>query len=111
MAKDIITGPLRKRSGGVLLAVRLVPNASKSAIDGVARDADGGAVLKVRVTAIPEKGKANAALIKLLAKRTKIAKTRFDIAIGAKDRTKMVFIEGETEELIDDLTKWLEGVS
>lgn len=111
MAKDILSGLLSERSGGVLLAVRLVPNASKSAIDGVIRDAEGHAVLKVRVTAIAEKGKANAALIKLLAKRTGIAKTRFTISSGASDRRKKLLIEGETETLMGQLTKWLEELS
>ncbi len=106
-----MTSPLKAADGGVRLAVRLAPKASKSAIDGVAPDAHGGAVVKVRVTAAPEKGKANDALIKLLAKETGIAKTRIQIAAGATDRRKSLFIKGETRELMQNLTKWLEKMS
>ncbi|CUX32523.1 hypothetical protein AGR6A_Cc190068 [Agrobacterium sp. NCPPB 925] len=39
-------------------------------IDGVEQDADGNAHLKARVSAVPEDGKANKALIVLLAKKS-----------------------------------------
>ncbi len=100
MAKDIITSPLRKRSGGVLLAVRLVPNASKSAIDGVARDADGGAVLKVRVTAIPEKGKANDAVVALLAETLGVRRQDISISSGGTSPRKSFIINNLSDSEI-----------
>ena len=60
--------PFSAVDGGVTLAVRLAPKASENRIGPVALDDAGGAVLKVAVTEIPEGGKANKALIKLLAK-------------------------------------------
>ncbi len=86
-------------AGGVRLAVRLTPKASRNRIDGIAAEADGTPVLKVAVTAVPENGKANQALIALLAKSWKLAKSSFTITGGATDRRKTLFIEGDAEEL------------
>ncbi len=91
--------PLSPDRHGTRLAVRLTPKASADRIVGVAAEADGGAVLKVTVTAVPEDGKANAALIALLSKRWKIAKSRMDIIAGATDRRKTLLIDGAPDEL------------
>ena len=91
--------PLTVAEGGVRLAVRLTPKASRNKIDGVVADADGGAVLKVMVTTVPEDGKANAALIALLSKSWKIAKSHVTIIQGATDRRKTLFIEGDADDL------------
>lgn len=85
--------------GGVRLALRLTPKASRDQIGEIAPEADGGAVLKVSVTTVPEDGKANAALIALLSKKWKVAKSRIELISGATDRRKVLFIEGEPEEL------------
>lgn len=95
---------------GVTLAVRLTPKASHNAIDGVAEGAR-GKVLGVRVTAVPEQGKANAALMKLLAKATGIPKSNFKMISGTAARHKTILIEGESANLMARLTKWLEGVT
>ncbi|HVI50766.1 MAG TPA: DUF167 family protein [Candidatus Sulfotelmatobacter sp.] len=91
--------PITRVEGGVRLALRLTPKASRDQIGEIALGADGGAVLKVSVTTVPEDGKANAALIALLSKRWKVAKSRIDIIAGATDRRKTLFIEGEPDEL------------
>jgi len=78
---------------GIAVRIRLTPNASANRIDGVA-DGPDGPVLKARVTAVPEKGKANAALIKLLAKSLGIAKGRISLTGGARDRRKKLLIAG-----------------
>jgi uncharacterized protein len=79
--------------------VRLTPKASRNRIEGVVADADGGGALKVSVTAPPEDGKANAALIALLAKSWKLAKRDFTITAGATDRRKLLFIEADPEQI------------
>lgn len=84
---------------GLRVAIRLTPKSSRARIDGVERDADGRAWLKVRVGAAPEKGKANAALLKLLAKAWDLPPSRLAIAAGAKDRRKTVLIEDADEAL------------
>lgn len=86
-------------AGGVRLAVKLTPKASRNRIEGIAADGDGVGSLKISVTAVPEDGKANKALIDLLAKSWKIAKRSIQITSGATDRRKILFIEGDAEDL------------
>ena len=91
--------PLVPAADGARLTVRLTPRASRNRIEGVVTDAAGAAMLKVSVTAVPEDGKANAALIELLAKGLKIAKRSITITAGFTDRRKVLFIEGDAAEL------------
>ena len=91
--------PLTLAAGGARLALRVTPKASRNRIEGVVADADGKAVLKVSVTAAPEDGKANAAVIALLAKSWKIAKSAFTLTAGATDRRKLLFIAADFEQL------------
>ena len=53
-----------------------------------------------RVRALPEKGAANKALIKLLAKALGLARSDLEIAAGAKDRNKTVRIAGNPAEIV-----------
>ncbi len=94
---------------GLKVALRVTPKAGRNRIDGVAADADGGAVLKVAVTAAPEEGKANAALIKLLAKEWRLPKTTLAIVGGAAARRKLLHVSGEQAELMSRLERWLEA--
>lgn len=71
--------------------VKVTPKAAKNEIIGWEGD-----LLKVRLTATPEKGKANNSLIALLSKKLKIAKSRIHILKGETSRNKLVEIEGET---------------
>lgn len=78
--------------GGCLVSVRLTPKASRARIEGIARDADGRSWLKVSVTAVPENGKANAALIALLAKAWRLPKGSLAVTAGATARRKTLRI-------------------
>lgn len=77
----------------------MTPKASANRIQDVLTDDAGGARLKVQVTAVPDGGKANAAVIKLLSKAWKIPKTSFSIVSGATDRNKVLHIAGEPAAL------------
>ncbi len=98
--------PFSATRDGVRLAVRLAPGSAANRIDGIHAGADGRAVLKVAVTAPPEGGKANAALIKLLAKEWHLAKSAFAITTGATHRRKVLTIAGEPGALMDRLAAW-----
>ena len=76
-----------------LLRVRLQPRAGANAISGIQ---DG--VVRVRVTAPPVGGAANDALVRLLAKALRIGRGRISIVRGRTSRTKLVRVEGFTEE-------------
>ncbi|EKV30345.1 hypothetical protein C882_4304 [Caenispirillum salinarum AK4] len=94
--------PLEPCARGVRLFVRLTPKASRNALQGLAADADGGRVLKVAVTAVPENGKANQALVKLLAKVWKLPKSAVSITAGATDRRKTLLIESDDPQALAD---------
>jgi uncharacterized protein YggU (UPF0235/DUF167 family) len=68
---------------GAEIAVRVTPRASRNAVE-----AD-GAVLRVRVTVVPEGGKANAAVTKLLAKALGLPKSRLALVRGETARDKV----------------------
>lgn len=76
------------------LAVRLTPKSSRDEIVGIEALADGRAVLKARVRAVPEAGAANDALIRLLAKALGLAPSSLSLESGATSRVKTVHIAG-----------------
>lgn len=102
-----MTSPLTESATGLKVAIRLTPKASRDRIDGIVPEADGGQVLKVTVTAVPEDGKANAALIKLLAKQWKLPKTSITVIAGATDRRKTLLISGDAAALRHRLEQWI----
>ena len=89
------------------LPVRLTPGASADRIDGWDVDADGRAVLKVRVRARPVEGEANAALLKLLARALGVPKSAVTLGRGGQSRSKMISVAGLTD---DDLCGRLTGL-
>ena len=91
------------------LSVRLTPNGGRDTIDAVERDADGAAYLKARVTAVPEKGKANKALIALIAKTLKLPKSAITVISGDTARKKILRIDGDPEDLLAKLQTLLEA--
>jgi uncharacterized protein YggU (UPF0235/DUF167 family) len=95
--------PIGPASGGVRIAVRLTPRARADRLDGVAHLADGAAVLKVSVTAPPSENRANDALLQLLAKEWNVPRRDLAIVVGAKSRTKIVGVAGDTALLLNRL--------
>lgn len=92
---------------GVRVAVRLQPGARRNGVDGLVATAEGGVALKARVTAPPEGGKANAALIALLAKAWRLPKGTLRIDRGQSDRNKLLHVEGEPKVLAVRIESWL----
>ena len=91
------------QADGVRLSVRVTPRAARSAVQGIELDARGQAWLAVRLTAPPESGKANVALIKLLAKRWRLPASDFRLVSGATARRKVVHVEGPPARLLAEL--------
>lgn len=92
---------------GLRLTLRLTPNGGRDAVDGTEFDADGEPYLKARVSAVPEDGKANKALIGLLSKKLKVAKSHVSFISGETSRKKILRIEGDPEYLNDKLVELL----
>ncbi len=92
---------------GLRLFIRLTPKAKKTAINNMMTDGDGKCVLKASVTAVPEKGKANSALIKLLSKEWKLAKSHFEVISGETDRNKTLLLKGDAQALAQQLKEWI----
>ena len=95
--------------GGVRLAVRLSPRAARDGVDGVAQDADGRPLLKIRLTAPPVDGEANAALIAFLAKVLSLRKADIEIRSGLTGRVKILHLAGDGAELAGNLARLCGG--
>lgn len=85
----------------IIIHIRLTPSAAKNAIGGLHTDANNQTWLKASVTTIPEKGKANKALIDLLSKTLKIRKTAFTITSGETDRHKTITLDHMDEGVVN----------
>ena len=85
-----------------LIMVKLTPSARQNAVHGWEQDANGESILRVSVTEVPENGKANKALIKLLAKSLKCAKSNIEIRKGETNRLKQLKIFGMTAHEIHE---------
>jgi len=91
--------PLMPDGDDARLSVRLTPKAGRDRIEGIAADADGRIWLRVSVTAVPEAGRANTALVALLAKTWKLPKGAFTLISGATDRRKVLRVTAPPETL------------
>lgn len=101
--------PFTRVRDGVTIAVRVAPRAGRQRIGGIGHEADGARVIQVSVTAPPEAGKANDAVIRLLAKAWRVPKTSLSVASGAANRRKTIHATGEPEELFRRLSEWMES--
>jgi uncharacterized protein (TIGR00251 family) len=89
---------LRRSRDGVTLPVRLTPKSSRDEVVGI-EDHGGECVLKARVRAVPEAGRANDALETLIAKWLGVPPSTVTVAHGGKSRLKQVAVTGDAEAL------------
>jgi hypothetical protein len=97
----------RAEEGGVALWLRLTPKGGRDAIEGLETLADGRCVLKARVRAAPEDGRANAALELLVAKALERPKSAVAVVSGHTSRVKKLFVSGDSARIIDALARRL----
>jgi uncharacterized protein len=93
-------GWLIRHAAGARVSLKVRPRAPSSGVQGVEVDAAGRTHLAVRVSAPAEAGKANAALIRLLAKRWRMPQGALEVVSGAGARRKVLHIHGAPSELI-----------
>jgi uncharacterized protein YggU (UPF0235/DUF167 family) len=99
--------PFAAVGDGVRIRVHARPGARRDAIEGLRPEADGSVALKLAVRAVPEDGKANAAIAKLLAAEWKMPQSALRLIGGAQDRRKLFHLAGEPRALLARLEGWL----
>jgi hypothetical protein len=77
----------------VLIEVRVLPRSSRSEV--LVR----GGRLSVSVTSPPERGKANAAAIEVLARWLKVGVSQLSVVSGKTSRNKLVFVPDDLEPI------------
>lgn len=82
----------RETRAGLLLFLKVTPNASRDEIGDVVADAEGQGHLVVRVRAVPEKGKANKAVVKLFAKTLGLRPSAIELIKGDTSRLKQICV-------------------
>jgi uncharacterized protein (TIGR00251 family) len=103
--------PWLAAADGIRLRVRLQPGTRVERVMGLVADADGAHALKIAVTAPAEKGRANDALLRLLARLLRVPTSALHLVLGAADRRKLVSIAGDPAEIVprmrEGLRPWL----
>lgn len=87
------------KADGVVLRLRVTPGASTDRIGGRWNGPGDEIRLALRVTAPPDKGRANKVVVKLLAKTLGLPKSAVSITAGETDRLKTVALEGDPQAL------------
>ncbi len=101
------SSPVAPVADGVRLRLKVQPRARRNRVGGLVTDADGNQALKVAVTAAPESGAANDAVIALLAKELHLAKSALALVAGASDRRKIIKLAGDPQRLAREIREWI----
>lgn len=89
-----------------VLKVKLIPRASRNAIVGFMDDG----TLKIKLTAPPVEGQANAAILKYLAGILNVAAGNIEIISGKTSHNKLIAIKGiKQDELLTLINKQISG--
>lgn len=108
LGRVLTATPFTALSDGVSVNLRVTPRASVSRIHSVGETIPGTIALKISVTAVPEDGKANDAVIKLLANAWHLAKSDISVVKGPTDRNKVIHLRGDAATLLPRLIQWVE---
>lgn len=79
----------------ILLNVKVTPKASKSRFGNIFNNS-----VKIFVTAAPESGQANKAVIELISGALKISKSSIRISKGLTDQNKIIEIIGDPKLIV-----------
>ncbi len=89
---------LRGGKSGSAITVRVTPRANRDEISGI--DEDG--TVRIRLTAPPIDGKANQALVKLIAKVLDVSPSQIEIVGGLSGRDKLIVILGLDSDVVQE---------
>ena len=98
--------PFVATADGLRVRVRVTPKARTARIEGFSCDVHGRVQLELAVTAPPDDGKANAAVLALLAREWRLPKSTLAVAAGAGHRNKVISIDGDGRALMAGLLEW-----
>ncbi|QIG48058.1 DUF167 domain-containing protein [Nordella sp. HKS 07] len=101
--------PFRPEAQGGSLFLRVTPKSARAGLAGLFHGADGKVSLQVKVTAQPEKGKANEAVIDLLSEYLGLPRKAFTLTAGETSRLKTVHIAGDPTAIEQTLTHLIQG--
>ena len=96
--------PLAETDGGILLPVRAQPGAGQNAIRG-----EHNGMLKVSVTQVAEKGKANKAIVEVLAKGLGLKRSQIELISGELQPQKTFLIREVSREALESRIAALVG--
>ena len=99
--------PLRAVGERAELLVRATPRGGRDRIGGLVLDATGEVWLAVRVTAPAEGGKANDAVLRLIAERFGLPRSRLELTTGASSRSKRIAIDAPHGQIEASLRRLL----
>jgi uncharacterized protein len=99
--------PWSSATDGLRLRIRLQAGARAEGVVGLVNEVDGAKALKIAVTTPAEKGRANDALLRLLARLFHLPQSGFSLVLGAGNRRKVVSIEGDPAVLLPRLAERL----
>jgi uncharacterized protein (TIGR00251 family) len=102
------SSPVTPVADGVRLRLKVQPRARRNGVGGLVAEPDGSQALKIAVTAAPEAGAANDAVIALLAKELHLAKSALSLVAGATDRRKIIKLTGDPRHLAGKLSEWID---
>ncbi|MBI5754548.1 DUF167 domain-containing protein [Candidatus Peregrinibacteria bacterium] len=74
------------------LRIKVIPKSPKNEITEIMTDDSGEKTIKIRIKAVPKKGRANAELIKFLSKKFNVDKNKISIISGAGSQLKLIRI-------------------
>jgi uncharacterized protein (TIGR00251 family) len=101
------TPAIQENEGGVIFTAKVVPGSSRTAVAGVLEN-----MIKIRVAAAPEKGKANQCLVTFLANQLGVKKSDIEIVSGQTRPVKQVHVTGiSAAELLEKLGLNEQGTS
>ena len=86
---------IQKINGGVVFAAKIVPGSSKTDVSGLFNG-----MLKIKISAAPEKGKANQCLLEFLAKKLGVKKKSINIISGQRSPVKQIQVLGLSTEML-----------
>jgi uncharacterized protein (TIGR00251 family) len=93
-------GPLSLKGNGVQVEIRLSPGAKANRLTGIADAAGGRRVIKATVASPPKDGRANEALLQLLAQSWCLPRRDLSIVRGFMSRNKAIHVAGDPQQLI-----------